>query len=224
MLNTVFPRPIGDIGNAATWPFSVRYHVVPAAIPERVVQRPDDALLAAFIEGAHELEREGVRAITTSCGFLALYQRELTAAVSVPVATSSLLQVPMIARTLPASCAIGILTMSAEDLTERHYAGVGWSSRDIHIAVAGFGEEATFRRVYLRGGHDADAAVLERELVDLARGLVRARPEVGALVLECTNFAPYAGAIREATALPVYDITTLVMQLHLATRGHKFAA
>jgi hypothetical protein len=224
MLDTVFPRPVGDIGNAATWPFPVRYRVVPAAIPERVVQRPDEALLSAFVDGARELERDGVRAITTSCGFLALYQRELAAAVTVPVATSALLQVPAAARTLPASRAIGILTMSAEDLTERHYAGVGWSSRDIDVAVAGFGEEATFRRVYLHGGRNAETTVLERELVELASGLVRAHPEVGALVLECTNFAPYAGAVREATRLPVYDITTLVMQLHLATRGHEFGA
>jgi hypothetical protein len=223
MLNTVFPRPIGDIGNAATWPFPVRYRVVPAAIPERVVQRPDDVLLAAFIEGARELEREGVRAITTSCGFLALYQRELTAAVSVPVATSSLLQVPMIARTLPASRAIGILTMSAEDLTERHFAGVGWSSREIRVAVAGFGEETMFRRVYLRAGREADAAVLERELVEIACALIDSHPDVGAFVLECTNMSPYAGAVREATGLPVYDINTLVLQLHAATRGHAFA-
>jgi hypothetical protein len=224
MLDTVFPRPVGDIGNATTWPFPVRYRVVSAATAERVVQRPDDALLAAFVDGARELERDGVRAITTSCGFLALYQRELAAAVSVPVATSALLQVPVVVRTLPASCAIGILTMSAEDLTERHYAGVGWSSRDIHIAVAGFGKEAMFRRVYMHAGREADAIVLERELIDVARGLIQAHPEVGALVLECTNFAPYAGAIREATTLPVYDVTTLVMQLHLATRGHEFAA
>ena len=124
MLNTVFPRPAGDIGNAATWPFPVRYRVVSAAIPERVVQRPDDALLAAFVEAARERESEGVRAITTSCGFLALYQRELTAAVSVPVATSSLLQVPMIARTLPASRMIGSSRL-APRTHERHFPGWG---------------------------------------------------------------------------------------------------
>jgi hypothetical protein len=224
MLDTVFPRPLGDIGNAATWPFPVRYRIVSAATPDRVVQRPDDALLAAFVEGARELERDGVRAITTSCGFLALYQRELAAAVRVPVATSSLLQVPGIARALPASRGIGVLTMSAEDLTERHFAGVGWSSRDIPVAIAGFGEEATFRQVYLRAGREADSAILERELVDLGCDLVAAHPGIGALVLECTNFAPYAGAVRAATKLPVYDITTLVMQLHAATRGHDFTA
>jgi hypothetical protein len=222
MLDTAFPRPVGDIGNAATWPFPVRYHVVGQATPERVVERPDEALLGAFIDGARELEREGVRAITTSCGFLALYQRELATAVRVPVATSSLLQVPFIARTLPPTGAIGILTMSREDLTERHFAGVGWSSEAIRIAVAGFDEDAMFRKVYLRGAQQADQAVLERELVRLALELRGERPDIGAFVLECTNMVPYAHAVRGATRLPVYDIYTLVMQLHAATRGHDF--
>src|SRR5215216_3062485 len=99
MLDTRFPRPPGDVGHAATWPFPVCYRIVQGAQPHRIMgETPDPALLAPFVEAARELEAAGVRAITTSCGFLAAFQRELAAAVSVPVLTSALLQVPLAAR------------------------------------------------------------------------------------------------------------------------------
>ena len=100
MLDTRFPRIPGDMGNASTFPFPVRYHRVTGAVPDLVVRRGAEGLLPNFIEGARALEREGVGAITTNCGFLIKYQRELAAAVSVPVFTSSLLLVPLVHRML----------------------------------------------------------------------------------------------------------------------------
>jgi hypothetical protein len=220
MLDTVFPRPRGDIGNAATWPFPVQYRVVHGASPERTVERPDESLLADFVKGAMELEAQGARFITTSCGFLAIYQRELAAAVSVPFAGSALLQVPLAQRAIAPDRRVGVLTMSREHLTARHFTGVGVSARE--VCVAGFDEDAVFRRTYLHGGTQADSDVLERELVGLARSLVTAHPEIGALVLECTNFVPYSHAVRGALGLPVFDIYTLVMQTYLGTSGREF--
>ena len=60
---------------------------------------------------------------------------------------------------------------------------------------------------------DLDALDEERarqDHVDIARRLIAQHPEIEAFVLECTNMPPYASAIREATGLPVYDITTLI--------------
>src|SRR4029434_535796 len=94
MLDTHFPRIPGDMGNATTFPFPVRYHRVPGAEPDLVVRRGAAALLPAFVERARALEREGAGAITTNCGFLSKFQREMSAAVAVPVFTSSLLLVP----------------------------------------------------------------------------------------------------------------------------------
>lgn len=220
MLDTAFPRPRGDIGNAATWPFPVQYHVVEGATSERTVERPDEALLADVVKGAKELETQGVRMITTSCGFLAIYQREIAAALSVPFASSALLQVPLAQRMVAAERSVGVLTVSREHLTDRHFAGVGASARDVR--VAGLDQNAAFRRTYLHGGTQAESDVLERELVGLARSLTNAHPEVGALVLECTNFVPYAHAVRRALRLPVFDIYTLVTQTYLATTGRDF--
>ena len=61
-----------------------------------MVRRGAAGLLPDFVEGARSLEREGVGAVTTNCGFLVKYQAELTKSVRVPVLTSSLLLVPSV--------------------------------------------------------------------------------------------------------------------------------
>ena len=224
MLDTVFPRLIGDVGNAGTWPFPVRYLTVRGATSRRVVQEPDDGLCGLFIDGARRLERDGVRMITTSCGFLALYQEEIAASVSVPFLSSSLLQVPDVARAMGPDRKVGILTMSRDHLTEAHYAGVGWSSADLPVVVTSFAPGALFWETYLGGGATVDPAALEAELLELCGGLVTRHPDVGGLVLECTNFAPFAPALRREFGLPVYDLGTLVFQTLMAISGATFPA
>lgn len=221
-LETNFPRPPGDVGNATTWPFPTRYKIVKGAVGARVMGRtPDPDLLGPFVEAARELEREGVRAITTSCGFLAGYQRELAAAVSIPVLTSALLQVPLAAQMIGRDRSVGILT-ERENLTEAHFNGVGWSAAELRVVVMGFPQSATFPSIFFDDKSEADMDVLERELVALSRALVAKNPDVGAIVLECTNFVPYSQAMRRAVGLPIFDLYTLVMQTFLATVGHEF--
>ena len=117
MLEARFPRIPGDMGNATTWPFPVLYHVVHGASPEKVVLHAARGLLPEFIAGAKELVRLGAEAITTNCGFLSLYQEELAAAAGVPVATSSLMQVPWVQATLPPGRRVGVVTISAATLS-----------------------------------------------------------------------------------------------------------
>jgi hypothetical protein len=167
------------------------------------------------------LEQEGVRAITTSCGFLAIYQRELAESVSVPLLTSALLQVPLAARTLRPDQRVGILT-EKEELTERHFESAGFSSSDVRVVVKGFAHDAVFPTVFFGDKREADTDELEAEMVALARALVTENPDVGAIVCECTNFVPYSQAMRRATGLPLYDLFTLVHQAYLTTVGHDF--
>ncbi len=215
MLDTRFPRIPGDMGNAATFPFPVRYHRVPGADPDLVVRRGAEGLLPAFVEGARRLEAEGVGAITTNCGFLVKYQRELTAAVRVPVFTSSLLLVPLVHRTLPPGGRVGIMTVNGATLGPEHLAGAGIGA-DLPIAVAGMETEKEFTRVLLGDEMVLDVDLAREEHVRVARRLVAAHPDVGAIVLECTNMPPYAEDIQRETGLPVFDIVSLVVMAHRA--------
>jgi Asp/Glu/hydantoin racemase len=213
MLDTRFPRIPGDMGHADTFPFPVRYHRVPGASPDLVVRRGAAGLLPAFVEGARQLEREGVGAVTTNCGFLVKYQPELAAAVRVPVLTSSLLLVPLVHRMLPPGRRVGILTVNSTGLGDEHLRGAGIGG-DIPLAVAGLEGEKEFTRVLLGDEAELDVDQAREEHVRVARRLVTDHPDIGAIVLECTNMPPYAADVQRATGLPVFDIVSLVTLVH----------
>ena len=217
VLDTRFPRIAGDIGNAGTFDFPVLYHPVRGASSDRVVRRPDGDLLPLFAEGARALERAGVGAITTSCGFLARFQAELADAVAVPVFTSSLMMVPMVQRMLPRGRAVGIITVDASSLGPAHFAGAGIAP-DRPVVVAGLETEKEFARVMLDDALELDVDAARAEHVAVARRLVAEHPEIGAIVLECTNMPPYAADVQAATGLPVFDITGLIRMVHAALR------
>lgn len=208
MLETVFPRIPGDVGNGFTFDFPVRYHTVKGASIARAVQAGDPALLQPFIEGARILEEAGCQAITTSCGFLIMFQKELAEAVNVPVLTSSLLQVPYVARMLPPRKKVGILTARAASLGARHFQSAGMEN--VSIAIKGMDQCPEFTRAFIMNEPVMDPEVVELEMVEAARSLVEAEPDIGALVLECTNMPPYAHAVQRATGLAVYDVFTLI--------------
>jgi len=207
MLEARFPRIPGDMGNALSWPFPVLYRVVREASPDRVVRRRAEGLLPAFIEAARDLVAEGADGITTNCGFLSLFQAELSAAVGVPVATSSLMQLPMVERLLPPGRRAGILTISAASLSAEHLQAAGVAP-DTPIGSTEGGRE--FTRAILGNTPELDVAAARADNVDAARALVAAHPELGAIVLECTNMTPYAADIRAATGLPVFSMQSFV--------------
>src|SRR5207244_12863464 len=146
MLETRFPRIPGDMGNAETWPFPVLYQVVPGASPRRVVCEGAEGLLDQFLAAAEELVRLGADGITTTCGFLSLYQRDIAAHVGVPVATSSLMQIPLIERLLPPGKRVGVLTISAANLTGEHLRAAG---ADPATPIVGTDTGSGFSRVIL---------------------------------------------------------------------------
>src|SRR5882672_10885123 len=189
MLETRFPRIPGDMGNALTWPFPVLYKVVPGATPDRVVRHKSAGLGNAFLDAAAELVQLGADGITTTCGFLSLYQREIAAHVGVPVATSSLMQIPLIERILPPGKRVGVLTVSAASLTPEHMIAAG---ADPATPIVGTDNGREFTRVMLNDEERLDAAAAERDILEAGDRLITQHPDIGAIVLECTNMVPYA--------------------------------
>lgn len=220
MLDARFPRIPGDMGNALTWPFPVLYKVVRGATPERVVLQGAAGLLPAFLDAAAELVEQGAEALTTNCGFLSLFQREIAAHVRVPVATSALIQVPWVQATLPPGRRVGIISVSAASLSPAHLAAAGVAPDTPLIGTEGGAE---FFRVLIRAEKpDLDVGLAARDILDAGRALVAAHPDIGAVVLECTNMPPYAHALRELLGLPIYDIYSLVIWLQAGLRPRDF--
>jgi hypothetical protein len=211
MLETRFSRIPGDIGNPATFPFPVLYEAVPGASATRVVQGQAQGLIDAFIAAGQRLVDRGAAAILTSCGFLALHQATLADALPVPVATSSLLQVGLVSRLLPPGKRVGVLTISAADLTPAHLRA---ADAPIDTPVGGLPRQSHFAAVFLGDGPPLDRRRAETELLAAADDLRRHHPDVGALVLECTNMGPYTAALARHTGLAVFDVTDLADWLH----------
>jgi Asp/Glu/hydantoin racemase len=219
MLETRFPRIPGDMGNAGTWPFPVLYKVVGGASPQRVVRERAAGLLAPFLDAARDLVRLGADGITSTCGFLSLFQAEIAAAAGVPVAMSSLMQVAMVDRLLPPGRRAGILTVSAASLTAEHLAKAGVPA-DTPVMGTESGRE--FTRAILGDEPRLDVAAAERDILDAGAALVAAHPEVGAIVLECTNMAPYARAVSQSLSMPVFDIHSFVSWFHAGIAPRDF--
>lgn len=208
MLDARFPRIPGDMGNAATWPFPVHYRIVRDASPERVVRRQAEGLKDTFIAAARELAADGVDGITTNCGFLSLFQEDLRAAVDVPVAASPLMQAPAIAATLPLGRHVSVLTISAETLTPAHLEAAGAPA---HTPIVGTPPGAEFTQAILENKDALDVDQARRDLSAAGRALMTAHPKTGAILLECTNMAPYAADLREALGVPVFSVYSFIL-------------
>lgn len=211
MLETRFPRIPGDVGNAATWPFPVRYRVVRGASAQRVVHGRAAGLEEAFFDAASALVSDGVSGITTSCGFLSLMQPALAAHVGVPVAASSLLQVPMVERLLPSGRRCGVITVSAEALGTEHLRAAGAA---VDTPIEGLPRAGSLATTLLEDRLELDVDAAIAELTATGRNLLERCPEVAAIVLECTNMGPYAARLRHALGVPVHDIGSLVRWFH----------
>ncbi len=219
MLNTRFPRIPGDIGNAETWPFPVQYKVVRSATPDSVVRGDARPLLDDFILAGRELVETGCDGIATNCGFLVPFQDEMASDLGVPVAASSLLQVPMVQRTIPQDRRVGILTISAETLNDTHLRAAGVPEG---TPIIGTGNGSEFTEKILRDQPEIDFEKARSENIAAAKTLVTDHPEVAAIVMECTNMVPYAADIRRATGRPVFSIYSYLVWFQSALQPRRF--
>lgn len=219
ILDTRFQRIPGDIGNATTFPFPVQY-MVARGLAEGSSLEPDPKTLQNFIDVATQLIDLGVSGITTSCGFLSLFQDILTEALPVPVATSSLLQIPLVQRLLPKGKRVGVITATHSKLTGAHFRAVG-APED--TPFQGLDMEGTFRQNLRKGVSPISYAAHEADILNAAERLLDQNSDIGAIVLECTNMPPYAHAISAAFRMPVFDVVSMIKWFHagLAPRPYS---
>ncbi len=209
LLDCVAPFIPGSVGNASTYQRPVRYKTVPGCTVEALISAPDDRVADTMVRCGRELGAEGARVITGNCGFMIRHQRAVQEAFDGVVALSSLLLAPMLLRTLPARQALGIVTASAHSLTPDLLELAGVSGED-NIAVAGLDDSPAFTAAFMECTGSLDASRVEEETVAAVTGLLERRPDVGAILLECSELPPYAAAVQAATGLPVFDFTSMI--------------
>jgi hypothetical protein len=206
MLDTRFPRPPGDLGNLASYSVPVNIRVVRGIRPDKVVQSAAGLHAGrvgpAFAAVVQSLAREGAAAITTTCGFLVLLQKELQAATRVPVITSSLMLLPKL---LAAQHRVGVLTISAAKLGKAYLRAAGVPRERLgDVVVQGVDPKGEFATRILGNQPEMDLALARADVVAAAVALKVREPALTDVVLECTNMPPYRDAITEATGLKTW--------------------
>ena len=218
-LDTRFPRIHGDIGNAETWPFPVIYKIVEGATSDKVVRKGAAGLKEYFTKAAKEVVAMGADGIGTTCGFLSLFQDDIAKAAGVPVASSSLMQIPWVQSTLPPGKRVGVITISKESVTPQHLEAVGVP---LDVPIVGTEGGNTFTTSVLDDGEYMDFELARDDLVSAGQELVDCHPEVGAVVLECTNMGPFSRDINLALGLPVYDVVSYLTWFHAGLRPRRY--
>jgi hypothetical protein len=209
MLDTQFPGPLGDVGHPETFKLPTHYELVRGVWPDKVVLSAASLrqarIVPAFQGIVRNLTQRGAKAITTSCGFLVLLQKELQAVTRVPVVTSSLLQLPGL---LAAEQRVGVLTISSAYLGKEHLRCAGVPRERLQdVVVQGVAPGTEFATRILGNHAQMDLAQAELDVVAAAVALKQRAPDLLTVVLECTNMPPYLAAIEAQTGLQVRCLT-----------------
>jgi hypothetical protein len=204
---------VGNSTNPASYTYPVRFYHVRGANIHTILENPDKEVLRTMIMAAREMVANGIRAITTSCGFNAIFQNEIADALDVPVFTSSLLQVPLVQKILGASCEVCIITAKKAALKPEHLQAAGIKRTDT-LHIYGLENCAQWSRIFTAPDEDLEIDTVRSEVVGVAVNALKSHPGIRAFVLECTDLPPFSSEIRACTGMPVFDIISLVNYIH----------
>jgi len=219
MLDTFCPFIQGDVGNAASFHYPVRFKRIDGLTVERIFAH-DLGFVEKMIAGARELEREGVKAITGDCGFMAIYQKEVKESVNIPVFLSSLLQIPFIKTGLPDDAKIGIITANSKSLTADVFKKIGVA--DDPVVIFGLENSNHFKEAVFDEIGFLDSDRIREEVVGIAKKLTAGHPAIRSILLECSMLPPYGKAVQQAVNLPVYDYLTMIDHVYSSVAKKRF--
>lgn len=209
LLDVNQPFVPGDVGNASTWGYPVLYQPVPGCDIDRMVHKGDPELVHAIEEAAKDLEAQGVRGITSNCGFMLRFQQQVAKSVGVPVFLSSLLQLPAILTSFARQRPVGVMTASAKGLTP-DLLKLAHVDPDDPVKTYGMDSYPEFDEPFMQDSGVVDTDALEAAIADMTRRMLREHPDMGAILLECADLTPYGHVVQRVADLPVFDFKTMV--------------
>lgn len=221
LLDTYTPFIPGDVGNATTYSFPVRFQKVPGFTVERAIQK-DPTAFDSLLAAATELESQGVRAITGDCGYMVIHQQKLKKHVGVPVFLSSLLQVPFITSIIGEDKKIAVMCADSRQLNYEAIDRFIGLKNNRNLVIRGLQERRNFNEAILEEVGLLDAGKIEQEMVEEAERTVSEHPDIGAFLLECSCLPPYGAAIQETVGLPVFDYITMINYVYTAVVKQRF--
>lgn len=204
-------RPVGDSGNARSYDYPVAFTTAYGADTGTLLYKKGEGLLPIYIEAGRSLLDQGVRAVSTSCGFTAILQEELADELDGVVASSAMLQIPFALRMLGKDKHLGVIAANAATITDEHFRGVGVTEdQQRRLYVTGL-EHTEFLYPFLTTGKsDFDLERGSKEMIDIADQALEDDPAISGFILECTGLPPYSDVLRQRYELPVWDVLTML--------------
>ena len=123
------------------------------------------------------IEEEGIRGISASCGFNAIFQKEMADALDVPVFLSSILQVPYVQTIIGANKAVGVITAMGSALTRDHFRMCNVSD-DVKIHVFGLENCTEWNSIFEALDNEVDLDVVRGEILATAKAALEEHPEI----------------------------------------------
>lgn len=217
--NVWYPMVPGNVVNAWTYNYPVRFKAVKGLDTPTLHSGAPEAF-EEILKAAKELEAEGVRAISGACGFFGHFQKQLADAMDIPVAISSVVQIPWIRTIMKSGSKIGIMTANACAMSDKLFASCGIDRTD-DLVVADLRHGESFHNIMEDKG-SFDNTGVRNDVVNAAIKLVEENPDIGAILLECSDMPPYAWEIQKATKRPVFDFITLINWLQNASMQRPY--
>lgn len=204
---------VGNSTNLASYDYPVQLHRVAGANVHTILENPSQIVLNTMIKDAQQLASEGIKAITTSCGFNAIFQAQLAQQAGIPVFTSSLLQVPLARQIIGPDAEIAIVTAQSNALSNDHLLTVGITDLS-KLHIVGLEKCSEWNKIFDGRDLAINLEVVKQEILSTIEQTLKDRPQIKAIVLECTDLPPYSEAIRKLSQLPVFDFITMMNYLH----------
>ena len=222
MLDTYTPFIPGDVGNASTYDFPVRYETVEDLTVKRIFSK-DKSAYDKLKEAAERLESQGVKAITGDCGFMAIYQQQLVKDLNIPVFLSSMLQVPFISNIIGKDKKVGIISANSKSLNDNELLKEVGIESSTPIIIEGLEDKKEFNKSIIEEVGVLDSDKIEKEVVMTAKDMVKKEGDIGAILLECSVLPPYSKAVQQATHLPVFDYITMINYVYSSIVQKKYS-
>ncbi|HKK95961.1 MAG TPA: aspartate/glutamate racemase family protein [Anaerovoracaceae bacterium] len=230
LLDEAYPGFPGDLRNASAYNFNIQYEIMEGLNCYNIgwCKGDDEFLVPPIVKAAKNLEKLGCRGILAECGYFSYFQPLISDKVDIPVFMSSLLQIPFIQQVIGPKKAVGIFCATSSGLTDKHLENVGVNlNSNYHIKGAmdndGCQEFVSLWDETRRPDiPTANYKKAEKDIVDSCKEYVKQYPDIGALMLECTGFQPFARAIQREIDLPVFSWATLMDYAYSAVVHRDF--
>lgn len=209
----------GNSTNPQSFDFPVVIERIQGACAETIIQHPNRQVLGTMINRARELQARGIKGITTSCGFNAVFQKEIASAVKIPFFSSSLLQLPYIRSVYGNDRDIIVITARKANLKPEHFFATGTTDLS-HIHIYGMREESKeWLKMNTYFDAEIDIEILYKDFVKIAEKALCDQPDAAAFLFECTDMPPFSQLVRGVTGLPVFDFVTMTNYFYAAVCG-----